>query len=123
MAQRFDTNKDGYLDENDSYWGIVMITDWDMAWHPEELGYERFAISDTIIFEDDCFGVGIYSDGYEGYVPDEAYEECVKAGFEPLRLSDSHFRLKGLKDCGAIMENGTCYRTYSGVLGYWEKKQ
>jgi hypothetical protein len=121
-AQRFDTNGNCYIDPDDSHWGQFMVTDFDMAWTPKEMGYEKFKVCDPIIFEDDPFGIGIYSNGYEGYVPDYAFDEAIESGWTvPPKITDSHFRLKGLMECGATLQNGTCYNTYSGVLGYWER--
>jgi len=121
-AQVHDTNKNCHIDSGDSHWGQFMLTDYDMAWHPEELGYEKFKICEPIIFENDPFGVGRYSDGYEGYVPDEAFRKAIEAGWQvPEKITNSHFRLKGMMEDGAVMLDGTTQRTYSGVLGFWEK--
>jgi type II secretory pathway pseudopilin PulG len=123
LMQPYDTNNNCHIDEGDSYWGQFLITDFDMTWTPEELGYKSFKICDPIIFPDDPFGVGIYSDGYTGYVPDEAFHKAIDAGWvPPQKLTDSHFRLKGMQECGVTFQDGSeCERTFSGVLGYWEE--
>jgi len=127
IMRNHDSNKDGIINSQDDIWPKVKMTDWDISFTTEELGYEYFIVGTEddpmgwVEFEDDYVGIGIYANGEEGYEKDEAYYEAIASGWEPIKVSDSHLRINSINDCAAYQEEYGCIRSYGILLGYWEQ--
>lgn len=126
IMEKLDSSKDGSLTEEDDVWPMVKVAVWreDNTWDiydPSSFGIIGFNHSKHYSIKNDCFGLGVYSDGYKGYVHDTAFHNCrIDGGLSHIRtITDDHFRLNGLNEQGIEYEDGSTKRAYGAVVGIW----
>lgn len=119
----FDTDRNGFFDKNDEFWHLAKITDnAGNILVPERFGIYGFNYSFMIPVDDDCFGYGMYSDGHDGYVKDDAYHSCLESGGldRVKKISDDHFRYVAYNPYGIMYDDGSWNTTFGLVYGYYD---